>query len=81
MVEQLDTEEFAALSKSTSFPTGTNVDRASNVPPVLTKTWFHTAFTSAAGDSHGIWRTNTIANRRLIPLAPCCLKTRSCPST
>ena len=42
MVEQLDTEEFAKLSASGAFPTGTNVDRASNVPPVLTKTWFHT---------------------------------------
>ncbi len=42
MVEQLDTEEFATLSKSAAFPVGENVDRASNVPPVLTKTWFHT---------------------------------------
>ena len=42
MVEQLDTEDFAALSNSDVFPVGTNVDRASNVPPVLTKTWFHT---------------------------------------
>jgi RHS repeat-associated protein len=42
MVEQLDTEDFAALSNSGTFPVGTNVDRASNVPPVLTKTWFHT---------------------------------------
>ena len=49
MVEQLDTEEFAALSNSTSFPTGTNVDRASNVPPVLTKTWFHTGVYLGSG--------------------------------
>ena len=41
-VDQLDTEEFAALSQSSAFPVGDNIDRASSVPPVLTKTWFHT---------------------------------------
>jgi len=42
MVEQWDTEEYAALSSSDDFPTGDNIDAASHVPPVLTKTWFHT---------------------------------------
>ena len=42
MVEQWDTEEFAALSGSDEFPDALNVDEASHVPPVLTKTWFHT---------------------------------------
>ena len=42
MVEQLDTEELAALSKSDVFPVGENVCGNSNVPPVLTRTWFHT---------------------------------------
>jgi RHS repeat-associated protein len=42
MVEQFDTEEFAALGASGDFPTGENIDAASHVPPVLTKTWFHT---------------------------------------
>jgi RHS repeat-associated protein len=41
-VDQLDTEEFATLSASVAFPAATNIDRASSVPPVLTKTWFHT---------------------------------------
>jgi RHS repeat-associated protein len=41
-VDQLDTEEFGALSDSSAFPEATNIDAASNVPPVLTKTWFHT---------------------------------------
>jgi RHS repeat-associated protein len=41
-VDQWDTEEFATLSVSSSFPQATNEDAASNVPPVLTKTWFHT---------------------------------------
>ena len=35
MVEQWDTEEFAALSTSDAFPTGDNIDQASHVPPVL----------------------------------------------
>jgi RHS repeat-associated protein len=42
MIEQFDTEEFASLSQSGSFPAGDNVDAASHVPPVHTKTWFHT---------------------------------------
>ena len=42
MVEQKDTEEFAVLSDSDAFPSATNIDKASHVPPVLTKTWFHT---------------------------------------
>ena len=42
MVEQRDTEELAVLSQSGVFPDATNVDAASYVPPVLTKTWFHT---------------------------------------
>ena len=42
MVEQWDTEEYAALSQSQDFPTGDNIDESSHVPPVLTKTWFHT---------------------------------------
>lgn len=41
MVEQWDTEEFAALADGKA-PAGTNIDASSHVPPVLTKTWFHT---------------------------------------
>ncbi len=42
MVEQRDTEEFAALTDSGTLPEATNLDAASHVPPVLTRTWFHT---------------------------------------
>lgn len=42
MVEQQDTEELGVLSQSGVFPDATNIDAASYVPPVLTKTWFHT---------------------------------------
>lgn len=42
LVEQLDTEEFAALSETGALTEATNLDAASQVPPVLTKTWFHT---------------------------------------
>jgi RHS repeat-associated protein len=41
MVEQFDTESFAALSQSDTLPVGDNIDAASHVPPVHTKTWFH----------------------------------------
>jgi len=42
LVEQYDTEEFAMLRASGVFPTGANVEASSHVPPVLTKSWFHT---------------------------------------
>jgi RHS repeat-associated protein len=42
MVEQWDTEEFAVLTATGAAPTATNVEASSHVPPVHTKTWFHT---------------------------------------
>ena len=42
LVEQWDTEEFAALASSAALGAATNLDEASHVPPVCTKTWFHT---------------------------------------
>lgn len=42
LVETWNTEMFSALSQSTAFPTASNQDAASHVPPVYTKTWFHT---------------------------------------
>jgi RHS repeat-associated protein len=41
-VDQLDTEKLAGLTASGTYPVGDNIATASNVPPVLTKTWFHT---------------------------------------
>ncbi|SFU39136.1 SpvB/TcaC N-terminal domain-containing protein [Nitrosospira multiformis] len=41
-VEQWDTEEFATLTEGSTLPEATNIDLASHVPPVHTKTWFHT---------------------------------------
>lgn len=42
MVEQWDTEEYSSLSQSHVFPSGDNVDIQTHVPPVHTKTWYHT---------------------------------------
>jgi RHS repeat-associated protein len=39
MVEQWDTEEYTALAAG---PPATNLAAASHVPPVLTRTWYHT---------------------------------------
>src|SRR5262245_25209192 len=44
MVEQQDTEEFAAVELSGALSEPTNIDAASHVPPVITRTWFHTGF-------------------------------------
>jgi len=41
MVEQWDTEAFEVLLDPTK-PIATNINKASHVPPVHTKTWFHT---------------------------------------
>ena len=41
-VELLDTEEFGALTESGALPEASNEQASFNVPPVLTKTWYHT---------------------------------------
>jgi RHS repeat-associated protein len=41
MVEQFDTEELAVLSSSDDQPAD-NLDPATSVPPVVTRTWYHT---------------------------------------
>ena len=48
-VEQLDTEEFGALTESGALPPPSNENPSSNVPPVLTKTWYHTGVFIGAG--------------------------------
>ncbi|SFN24798.1 RHS repeat-associated core domain-containing protein [Nitrosospira briensis] len=50
MVEQWDTEDFAAFSASSTFPNATNIDAVSHLPPVLTKTWFHTGVYREVGE-------------------------------
>jgi RHS repeat-associated protein len=42
LVEQWDTEEFAALEADGLLEDAENLDEASHVPPVYTKSWFHT---------------------------------------
>lgn len=42
MVEQWDTAVMAAISPARTLPVGHNTNDASHVPPVQTKTWFHT---------------------------------------
>ena len=42
MVEQWDTEKFGFLEEKGLVEDADNIDKASHVPPVLTKTWFHT---------------------------------------
>jgi RHS repeat-associated protein len=42
MVEQWDTEEFSVLEFDQQLPPASNLDATSHVPPLLTRTWFHT---------------------------------------
>ncbi len=42
MVEQWDAEEIGALSDDGAMSEATNLDAESNLPPVHTKSWFHT---------------------------------------
>jgi RHS repeat-associated protein len=48
-VDRLDTEDIASLMAPGMFPTGDNIDAASSVPPMLTKTWTHTGAFLASG--------------------------------
>lgn len=49
MVEQWDTEAFATLTAEGKLTERQNVTEASHVPPVLTKTWFHTGAYTEGG--------------------------------
>ena len=42
MVEQFDTLEIAALAGDMSAPIASNISAESHVPPVVSRTWFHT---------------------------------------
>jgi hypothetical protein len=42
MMEQWDTEQIGAFTANVASPQGDNIADASHVPPVHTKTWFHT---------------------------------------
>jgi RHS repeat-associated protein len=44
MVEQWDTETYSAMQGAGYDAIGANIDEHSHVPPVYTKTWFHTGF-------------------------------------
>ena len=44
MVEQWDTEVIGVQTEIGAFPAGKNWEEASHVPPVYTRTWFHTGF-------------------------------------
>jgi RHS repeat-associated protein len=48
-VDQLDTEEFGSFAPDGRLLAGSNEAAASNVPPVLTKTWFHTGVFLGSG--------------------------------
>ncbi|MEO6973161.1 MAG: SpvB/TcaC N-terminal domain-containing protein [Rhodoferax sp.] len=53
-VDQWDTEEIGVLTAASPFPPPANEDPSSSVPPVWTKTWFHTGawFGEAAISRH-----------------------------
>ncbi|EMD29227.1 SpvB/TcaC N-terminal domain-containing protein [Amycolatopsis azurea] len=53
MVEQRDTEQLAVLGHDDLLPDAANLGAESHVPPVLTRTWFHTG---AFLDEHRISR-------------------------
>ncbi len=42
LVESYDTEEYAVFNKSDEFPDSSNIEESSHIPPILTKTWYHT---------------------------------------
>lgn len=50
LVEQWDSETLGALSASGAFPDPSNSDASSSLPPVCTRTWFHTGAWAAGRD-------------------------------
>ena len=70
MVEQWDTEEFAALAAGERrCRPASNIDAASHVPPVLTKTWFHTGVYLRGERVSRTSRGHYGADRRVLPRA------------
>ena len=63
MVEQWNTEEFAALSASDDFPDPANLDAASHVPPTLTRPGSTPAPSRAATRWRGASRASTGTSR------------------
>jgi len=77
-VDQLDTEDIASLMAPGTLPTSDNIDAASSVPPVLTKTWNHTGVFLARGQisrhmAHEYFPDNAQINDTILPagLTPC----------
>jgi hypothetical protein len=71
-VDQLDTEEIASLMAPGRLPTGDNIDAASSVPPVLTKTWTHTGVFLNSGRisrhmEHEYFRDDAQLNDTILP--------------
>ena len=54
MVERWDTEEIGALNAGGALAEAANAEAASHVPPVLTRSWYHT----------GAWRDGEAISRR-----------------
>jgi RHS repeat-associated protein len=48
-VDQIDTEEIGSLANTSDYAECTNMDAASSIPPVLTRTWLHTGVFPKAG--------------------------------
>ncbi len=73
-VDQTDTEEIAVLTSNSHFPASDNIDAASAVPPVLTRTWFHTGVYPEGGRvsrhlAHEYYREGLARNGEA-PLSP-----------
>jgi hypothetical protein len=70
--DRLDTEAIASLMAPGTFPAGDDIDAASSVPPVLTKTWTHTGVFLASGQisrhlAHEYFPTGTQLNDTVLP--------------
>jgi RHS repeat-associated protein len=57
MVEQWDSEQYANANNTLFDVVGANIDETSFVPPVYTKTWFHTGFYRNRADISNHYKT------------------------
>ncbi len=70
-VDQWDTEQFETFAESVACPDATNVDQASHVPAVHTRTWFHTgAFLEEGAVSEQFKQEYWSESREISELSP-----------
>lgn len=68
-VDTVDTQELASLSNTDTLPPASNDDPATNLPPIVTKTWYHTGGFVEDGAISRVFEREYYAEPDLTPAA------------